>query len=80
MALKGDSTIDGRLSFFREQVEKTKRQIAGLQRSLRMLEYKEWYYSKAKELGSTRKLEEDIDLYRPKEIKELYDRAHRKED
>lgn len=80
MALEGDSTIDGRLSFFREQVEKTKRQIADLQRSLRMLEYKEWYYSKAKELGSTRKLEEDIDLYRPKEIKDLYDRAHRKED
>ena len=42
-----------------------------------MLEYKEWYYTKAKELGSTVELENNIDSYRPKEIKELYELAHK---
>ena len=40
-------------------------------------EYKEWYYTKAKELGSTIELENNIDSYRPKKIKELYELAHK---
>ena len=77
MVKKGDSTIDERLNFFKEQKEKTLSQIKVLKKALQMLEYKEWYYTKAKELGSTTKLENNIDSYRPKEIKELYELAHK---
>ena len=77
MVKKGDSTIDERLNFFKEQKEKTLSQIKVLKKALQMLEYKEWYYMKAKELGSTTKLENNIDSYRPKEIKELYELAHK---
>ncbi len=77
MVKQGDSTIDERLNFFKEQKEKTLNQIKVLKKALQMLEYKEWYYTKAKELGSTIELENNIDSYRPKEIKELYELAHK---
>lgn len=77
MVKQGDSTIDERLNFFKEQKEKTLNQIKVLKKALQMLEYKEWYYTKAKKLGSTIELENNIDSYRPKEIKELYELAHK---
>lgn len=77
MAKQGDSTIDERLNFFKEQKEKTLNQIKVLKKALQMLEYKEWYYTTAKELGSTAELENNIDSYRPKEIKKLYELAHK---
>lgn len=77
MVKQGDSTIDERLDFFKEQKEKTLNQIKVLKKALQMLEYKEWYYTKAQELGSTTELENNIDLYRPKEIKTLYELAHK---
>ena len=77
MVKQGDSTIDERLNFFKEQKEKTLNQIKVLKKALQMLEYKEWYYTKAKKLGSTAELENNIDSYRPKEIKKLYELAHK---
>ena len=77
MVKQGDSTIDERLNFFKEQKEKTLNKIKVLKKALQMLEYKEWYYTKAKELGSTIELENNIDSYRPKVIKELYELAHK---
>ena len=77
MVKQGDSTIEERLNFFKEQKEKTLNQIKVLKKALQMLEYKEWYYMKAKELGSTAELENNIDSYRPKEIKKLYELAHK---
>lgn len=77
MVKQGDSTIDERLNFFKEQKEKTLNQIKVLKKALQMFEYKEWYYTKAKELGSTIELENNIDSYRPNEIKELYELAHK---
>ena len=43
MVKQGDSTIDERLNFFKEQKEKTLNQIKVLKKALQMLEYKEWY-------------------------------------
>ena len=77
MVKQGDSTIDERLNFFKEQKEKTLNQIKVLKKAIQMLEYKEWYYTKAKELCSTTELENNIDSYWPKEIKELYELAHK---
>lgn len=76
MVKQGDSTIDARLNFFKEQKEKTLNKIKELEKSLQMLEYKEWYYTKAQELGSANELEKNIDLYRPEEMKKLFNSAH----
>lgn len=76
MVKEGDGTIEERLLFFKEQKQKTLNKIEELNKSLDMLEYKCWYYEKAKQLGSTKILEDNMDLYRPKEIKDLYDKAH----
>lgn len=76
MVKQGDSTIDARLNFFKEQKEKTLNKIKELKTALKMLEYKEWYYTKTQELGSTNELEKNIDLYRPEEMKKLFDSAH----
>lgn len=76
MVKQGDSTIDARLNFFKEQKEKTLNKIKELEKALQMLEYKEWYYTKAQELGSTKELEKNIDLYRPEEMKKLFNSAH----
>lgn len=76
MVKQGDSTIDDRLNFFKEQKEKTLNKIKELEKALQMLEYKEWYYTKARELGSTNELEKNIDLYRPENMKKLFDSAH----
>ena len=75
--MKGLISSNERLNFFKEQKEKTLNQIKVLKKALQMLEYKEWYYTKAKELGSTIELENNIDSYRPKVIKELYELAHK---
>lgn len=78
LAEKGDSTIEERLLFFQREKEKTRGKIQELEKALEMLSYKEWYYRKAKELGSVGELERNMGRYRPKEIQELYERAHRK--
>lgn len=76
MVQEGDSTIEQRLNFFKVQKEKTLNQIESLKKTLKVLEYKEWYYEKAKELGTTFELEKNIDLYKPKELKDLYTLTH----
>lgn len=53
MAMQGDETIEPRLSLIVKQKESVKSQIAELQQTLLTLEFKEWYYTTAKENGST---------------------------
>lgn len=50
---KGDSTIDKRYEMFLERNRETKRQIAILQKSLDLINYKCEYYRIAKEAGTT---------------------------
>ena len=49
MSLKGDETIEERLQLFKEQRERVLEQMKELQETLDTLNYKCWYYEKAKE-------------------------------
>ena len=53
IALQGDDTIDLRLEMFRHQREVLQRQMAELQHTMEMVEYKCWYYETAKARGTT---------------------------
>lgn len=52
LAMQGDDTIDQRLALFKRQREALIRQMAALQNTLDMLDYKCWFYERAQELGS----------------------------
>ncbi len=53
MAMQGDETIEPRLAMIVRQKELVVSQMAELRETLRTLEFKEWYYTIAKEIGST---------------------------
>ena len=53
MAMQGDATIAPRLALIIRQKEAIRAQIAALEETLLMLEFKEWYYKTAQENGST---------------------------
>lgn len=53
MAMQGDETIEPRLNLIIKQKEAVKAKIAELEETLLSLEFKEWYYTTAKECGST---------------------------
>lgn len=50
--MEGDSTIEQRLEMFRKRKEAVERQIAELQETLELLNYKCWYYETAKAAGT----------------------------
>ena len=51
--LTGDDTIDARLELFQRQRESLRAQMAELEHTLSMVEYKCWYYETAKAAGTT---------------------------
>ncbi|MGN0567675.1 MAG: MerR family transcriptional regulator [Acutalibacteraceae bacterium] len=53
MAMQGDETIDERLALIVKQKQAVKEQIDELSKTLKTLEFKEWYYKTAKEAGTT---------------------------
>lgn len=53
MALEGDQSIEDRLALFEKQRERVKQQMAELQETLDMVEYKCWFYEFAKAAGTT---------------------------
>lgn len=70
MAMEGDETIDARLQMFRDQREKLLAQMAELQQTLDVVDYKCWYYETARAAGSEEVLkdlsEEDLpEKFRP---------------
>ncbi|QCX34499.1 MerR family transcriptional regulator [Caloramator sp. E03] len=50
--IEGDSTIEKRLDMFKKQKEAVENQIKQLQETLKLLEYKCWYYEEAKNAGT----------------------------
>lgn len=50
--MEGDSTIDKRLALMKEQRDIVKKQIAQMQDTLAILDYKCWYYETASEAGT----------------------------
>ena len=80
--IEGDSTIDKRLEMFKKQKEAVERQIEELKETLKLLEYKCWYYETAKKAGTcavlnTIKMEDIPEEIRPvkenlKKVRKLY--------
>lgn len=56
LVFKGDETIDERYEMFRNQRKKVLARMSELQKTLDTLNYKCWYYEKAKEEGTTEHL------------------------
>ena len=52
LAMQDDGTIDQRLALFKRQRETLLRQMAALQNTLDMLDYKCWFYEQAQAAGS----------------------------
>ena len=52
MAIRGDETIEDRLQLFLNQKEVITRKITELQETLKVVEYKCWYYETAKKAGT----------------------------
>ena len=52
LTIQGDSTIHERLELFQRQRKILQAQMASLQRTLDVLDYKCWYYETAEEAGS----------------------------
>ena len=52
LCMAGDSTISERLNLIRRQQEAVRAQMAQLQSTLDMLDYKEWYYLTAQQAGT----------------------------
>ena len=78
MAMQGDETIGARLELIVKQKETVKAQLAEMEQTLKMLEFKEWYYATAKEHGTTNVPEgmrtEDI----PEQFREIRERIRGK--
>ena len=52
LCMKGDSTIDERLALINRQYEVMLEQQKQMQATMHMLEYKQWYYTTAREAGT----------------------------
>ena len=72
---EGDSTIDKRYEMFLERRRETQRQIALLQKSLDLINYKCEYYRIAKEAGTTNIHELNQDCKKEFEKQQLYQDA-----
>lgn len=73
---QGDYTIEKRLNLFKKQKENVLSEIARLQETLNLIQYKEWYYTKALNDG-TEKYVKNMSLEEmPKEIQEEFKKCH----
>ena len=52
LAMQGNDTIDARLAMFRHQQQALKAQMAELQHTMAMVDYKCWYYETAQAAGT----------------------------
>ena len=73
--MEGDSTIDKRLSLIKHQQAIVMEQLTQMQETLNMLNYKEWYYTTAKQAGTCAIHDSLKDEDVPKEFREERRRA-----
>lgn len=76
---KGSSTYQNRYELIQNQKEKVIKEIERLNKTLDMLKYKSWYYSKLLEGGSEKSIKSMIPDNLPDDIKEAYLNAHKEE-
>ena len=73
---KGDTTIDKRLNMFYQQEKNINEQIDILNKSLKLIKFKQWYYETAKRYGTEKNVKDmNIDDY-PDDIRKLYEETH----
>lgn len=75
LCAQGPETYEERLEMFLRQRESIEAQIAQLEKTRAMIEFKCWYYTQALELGDE-SFAQDIPDNLPEEIRALYDRSH----
>ena len=73
---QGDSTLEKRLNLFKKQKEKVLNQINELNETLSLIEFKEWYYSKAIEDGTEKNIRKMPLEKMPKNIQEEFKKCH----
>lgn len=73
---EGDSTLDKRLNLFKNQKEKVIRQMSELQETLDLIEFKEWYYSKAIKDGTESIVKHTSLNQMPKKLQEKFKNCH----
>lgn len=73
--MEGDSTIDKCLALIEEQKKQVEEKIAQMKETLKMLEYKQWYYETAKE-AKTCKIHEFIkDEDVPEDLRKIREKS-----
>ena len=75
---EGDSTIEKRLNMFKEQKKKVLKDMEKLKETLSLLEFKEWYYTKALEDGTESKVKKLTLEDMPEKVKKEYLKCHKK--
>lgn len=73
---KGDSTLEKRLNLFKKQKQNVLSEMARLQETLNLINFKEWYYTKALNDG-TEKYVKNMPLEEmPKKVQEEFKKCH----
>lgn len=73
---QGDSTLEKRLNFFKNQKEKVYKQINDLKEALSLIEFKEWYYQEAIKDGTEKNIKNMPIEKMPKEIQKEFKKCH----
>ena len=76
---EGSSTYQNRYELIQNQKEKVIKEIEHLNKTLDMLKYKSWYYSKLLEGSNEENIKSNIPDNLPSDIKEAYLNAHNEE-
>ncbi len=72
----GDKTIENRLNMFYEQEKNINAQIDALNKSLKLIKFKQWYYETAKKDGTVEKVKNMSLNDMPEKILKLYKETH----
>ena len=73
---EGKSTYDKRLNLFETQRKAVEAEMAKLQQTLDMIDYKCWYYQTAEKMGSEEEVKAMIPDRLPPDIRAKYDNSH----
>ena len=72
----GDKTIENRLNMFYEQEKNINAQIDALNKSLKLIKFKQWYYETAKKDGTVETVKNMSLNDMPEKILKLYKETH----
>ena len=73
---QGSASFEKRKELFEARKEAVEAEIENLQKTLSLLEFKCWYYSKAMEDGTEEYIREMLPDKLPSDIQKLYDASH----